>query len=324
MPVLLMMAGLFLDLGYSYAQKRFVQNAADAGAIRGAQMLVQKSFTTATDQATSFAGLSMPAPNSSHTISVKYSDKQDAKSSDTTAWYTTPTYNTLTVWVHVEQNQPTFLMRIFGWNALSEWADARVSIFAASPNQTPQLNALPFCINKPYVLAHQSITDTFYIWQPSGAAEKQDSGARHALGEPTNFKGFCDLNGSPNAQTSDLSNWVANGYGGSLKIGDSIPLDTGATASAGASPLQTYITNHAQTDTGGTFAIITIPYYDYGGYDVTTNKITIAGFLQVKVYYNDVSSNTALGSFVRFTSDGTPSPGTTVTSYGEITLKLMN
>jgi Flp pilus assembly protein TadG len=108
LPVLIGFAALVLDVGNWYAQKRFVQNAADAAVLAGAQNLPDSSAAQAMAE-------SYVSKNGGGVTNVTFptSDK---------------------IHVVVTRNVPTYFAKLFGLSSVNVAAKATASRFANGPN----------------------------------------------------------------------------------------------------------------------------------------------------------------------------------------------
>src|SRR6188768_1474758 len=107
LPVLIGFAALVLDVGNWYAQKRFVQNAADAAVLAGAQDL--------------------PNIGTAQTTAQSYVTKNGGGVTNVTF----PTANKIRV--TVTRNTPTYFAKIFGLSSVNVAAQATATRAASGP-----------------------------------------------------------------------------------------------------------------------------------------------------------------------------------------------
>jgi uncharacterized membrane protein len=98
-------AGLAVDVGNAYVQRRSVQNVADAAALAGAAAIPAGTTTTAAQQ----MATKNDKPGDAVFVSFNASD---------------------TVTVTVQRTAPTFLLRVLGKNSIPVWATAQATIEA--------------------------------------------------------------------------------------------------------------------------------------------------------------------------------------------------
>lgn len=125
--VLLGIAGLAIDLGYAYEQRRQVQNGADAAALGAAQDL--PNLATTEGDAKSLSQTNLPSG------SFPWSSCSDSGSLDVSA-ADTPcvSYDSSFTRVRVrlpQQSFPTFFARVLGVNSTSTWAAATARVVGA-------------------------------------------------------------------------------------------------------------------------------------------------------------------------------------------------
>jgi Flp pilus assembly protein TadG len=132
--VLMGMLGLALDAGYDFTQRRTMQNAADAAALYGANMVYQNvNAATVNNNARTLAiqnGLKDPATNST-SFSCRFVDNSGNDRGDCGNGYPGNGAKATGVRVSVAETHPTFVMRVLGITTSSTGATA--TSYAESP-----------------------------------------------------------------------------------------------------------------------------------------------------------------------------------------------
>ncbi len=221
MVVMLALAGLVIDGGFSLVSRRKAQNAADAGALAGVQILCQGG-TQADAQAQA----------------IDYAvNKNDAQSADVSCGS-----REITVTTTIPHN--TFLMRILGTNVVTTTATASAGCYSpceisgvlptawacqppAGEEGDPEECGIQYgTIGTPgplYVfMDSQNLTQDFYCQNPPNSGLPAGT-----LDCDTNNDGLNDMFAGGNRSWLDLSgggggaaelkDWIWNGYGGTLK-----------------------------------------------------------------------------------------------------------
>ncbi len=292
MLVLLGIVALVLDGGYAYAQRRFMQNAADAGALSAALRILQGEWRDATVRqvATYYA-----QHNGASSATLTYLDANQQPLPDP-ADGMVPTD---AVWVRVTavRSFPTFMARVLAVNNMTVSAQATArATEAPMPSQFLGLAPLSVPINFYESCGVPGIACN--IWDPSYG---------RAWGIPANeFKSVIDLSdgtyhGSINQR---LREWTYSGYDAPIPTGTWLPTVNGDHGNNIGGALRDRITDYpAGTDPDG----VIWGYIDLVVWDAfepkhgsTPMKIHVAKFGRFKVRLTDVSSSRAAGYFMDF------------------------
>jgi len=220
--VLVGLAGLVIDGGFSLSKRREAQNAADAGALAGAAVLCQGGTTTAAEaKAIDYA----VNRNNASTAGVNFGN------------------DVITVTTTIPHE--TFLMKIFGTNVVTTTATASAGCYipcdlkgvlpvawaCQPPAGVPGVNSCGIDYYDPedpthipwyVVMDSQSLSDDFYCKDPPNNTFQPD-----LLDCDLNNDGINDVMAGGNRSWLDLSgggggaaelrDWIWNGYGGDIR-----------------------------------------------------------------------------------------------------------
>ena len=197
MVVLVGFLALAIDGGNAYAQRRLMQNAADAAALAGVRALAlgENAEAAATEYAVDRNGAD------SAEVIIETGDGQ-------------------TVTVVARKSFPTFFASVLGWFTLSTSVQATATY--GSPAQMPDQGFFPIAIK----CASFEAGKEYEIWDDG--KEPDDPPEYVIVG---GNRGWLNFNSSA-VGASELKQWVREGYATTITIGDWINGDPGTRASA--------------------------------------------------------------------------------------------
>ena len=194
--VLMGSLGLAIEGGRAYAERRAMQNAADAGALAGARALAQgQGPSTATSTATQYA-------------------RRNGADRDVDV---TVQGNTVTVVAH--KSFSTVFAGFVGWPVLSVSARAEAGYSPVGGKE----DLFPTVI-KEFDFVYG---DVYTIWDDD--KEVQDPGATHVI--VGGNRGWANFNGG-SVGDSELKLWVREGYPGRIDVGDWVNGEPGTSSAA--------------------------------------------------------------------------------------------
>jgi Flp pilus assembly protein TadG len=221
--VLLPMVALAVDGGHLYAERRRMQNAADAGALAGAHVLCFGSGTEAAARAAAI----------DYTINRNNAEAAIVDIEESTK----------TVYVTASINTNTYFAGIFGMTTVPVAARS-----AAACGRTPQVcGVMPLAFN---LNAWEKINcgQTFYVWDDTVGEDlcekcECDEMLTSSASVGPAHRGWLNLPSPPEPYldpyncggtcgTSSLKCWIENGYSGPLSEGDCVPGDPGVIEAA--------------------------------------------------------------------------------------------
>lgn len=318
LPLLIGMAGIVLDLGYAYAQHRFMQNAADASALHAIKEVAGQNFSGATTAARNI-GKQNVASTATPNITILYNNDPNANQSSS-GWGSTPTINTRAAWAKSTETHPTFVMRALGMNTLSEWGESIVAMLPSNNNITTLDGLQPICIEDQWIQKNSPpnvpLGTKVPFWDP------QNDGFA-TLGEGAEWKGLCNLDGPGRANPQDIGDWALYGYPRGVSLSAQLGDENGDLGNNYSGSLRQFLSAQNLSDGSGVYGYITTPRFSTFIPGNPNGQIIVSGFVRLKVYVSDVSTSGAIGAFVPLPTDGTPIPGSTViTSTSQITFKM--
>src|SRR5215211_5368117 len=135
---LISMLGMATDLGYAFSQRRASQNAADAGALAGARMVLEQQVASG-DAATEVTKNAMKSTTVNMTACWYVNDTKSA--SNLGSCEGAPPSGATGVHVEVNETHNTFFMRVLGINTVttSAKATANVQLVETVPGNGPYL-----------------------------------------------------------------------------------------------------------------------------------------------------------------------------------------
>ena len=194
--VLVAFLALVLDMGNIYAQRRRVQNAADAGALAGARALALNQVTSTIESAIR-----------EYTVTRNGADSYSA------------TILTRTVVVTASKAFSTYFASIVGVPSFSVWASATSGYGFPGAWQG---GLLPTAVHTAAVVLDRDIE----IWDDAKTASNPSAGV-FADGQ----RGWLNFNGG-DVSNSELVYWVTYGWSGTVNVGMWINGDPGTRTSA--------------------------------------------------------------------------------------------
>jgi len=292
--VLIGVIALVLDGGYAYAQRRFMQNAADAGVLAAAMRITEGEYR---DAAVRQAASYYAQQNGAASATLTYLDANGNPLPDP-ADGNVPA-NAASIRVTAWCSFPTLLSRVLGVNSMTVSAQAKArAVPAAMPSQMRGLAPLTVPINFFEACANRGASCD--LW---------DSSYARAWGIPANeYKSLVDLsNGTyQGSLPQNVSNWTYAGYPGDISRGGWFPTISGNYGNNVADALRRRITeNPGGTDPDGViWGYIDIAIWDHfepaNKQTGTPMRVNVAKFGRFKVRLSDVNGSHAYGYFIDF------------------------
>jgi len=292
MLVLLGIVALVLDGGYAYAQRRFMQNAADAGALAAVMTIARGELRDATvrQAATEYA-----QRNGAASVALTYVNGDGQALPDPMDGIVP--VDAAAVQVTAARTAPTFLARIMGVNTMTISCQAKArAVEAPMPPQFLGLAPLSVPIN--FYEACGARGAACNIWDPSYG---------RAWGIPANdYKGVIDLsNGTYHGSINQgLREWTYSGYPAEIPVGQWLPTVHGDHGNNIAGALRDRITDYpGGVDPDGVlWGYIDIAIWDAfePKHGSTPMKIHVAKFGRFKIRMTDIGGSRAAGYFVDF------------------------
>ena len=295
--VLLGVIALVLDGGNAYAQKRRMQNAADAAALSSVMILVRGESRDAVvrQTATDYA-----RANGADTVVLTYLDAGGNVLPNPTNGVVPA--NAGSIRVTARRAFAPYVARLFGFATMTASATARATALpGAMPNQFPGLSPLSVPLN-------------FYeACSVSGSrCDLWDSSYASAWGVPASqFKSLIDLsNGTAGNLPQMVSTWTQYGYPGAIAVGTTLPAISGNYGNNVADALrQRILANPSGIDPDGViWGSIDMAIWDSwvpANKDLgTPMQVHIAKFGRFKIRLTDISGSHAYGSFMNFVVPG--------------------
>jgi hypothetical protein len=122
---------------------------------------------------------------------------------------------------------------------------------------------------------------------------------------PNDWKGLLDYDEfssrticNEGNKPKDAECWTDKGLDGKINKYDDVPLFDGDLGNNVGDALRANIARQGLSDEGGVYGYIYVAVYD--GYDDDEGEIHVSQFAKLKVYYDDVDSSSAPGTFVAF------------------------
>ncbi len=296
--VLIGVIALVLDGGIAYTQRRFMQNAADAGVLAAAVRLAEGEYSDAVVRQTA---IQYAQHNGAASATLTYLDANknplpdppdgfvpaDAASIRVTAWRT----------------YPGFLAQVLGVNTFTVSAQATArAVPAAMPQQMRGLAPLSVPINFFEACASRGVSCD--LW---------DSSYARAWGIPANeYKSLVDLsNGTyEGSLPQNVSDWTYGGFPSDISRGGWFPSISGNYGNNVANALrQRIIEDPLGADPDGViYGYIDIVIWDqFEPADKTTGtpmRVNVAKFGRFKVRLDDVYGSHTYGYFIDFVVPG--------------------
>jgi hypothetical protein len=285
------MLALVLDGGNGYAQRRFMQNAADAASLSGATALLNGEYRDAVIRQ---KVLQYAQANGSTTATMTYEDANGNAIADPTNGIVPA--NAVGVRVTAQRTFPTYFARLLGMPTMTASAQATAGgVAAAQPSSFPGLTPLSVPTNFYEVCAGTQASCN--IWDPQFAK---------IWGIKANqYKSLLDLSdgGGGNVNTN-IRNWTQYGYDGAINADTWLPTVSGDHGSNVASSLRQRITDHpAGIDPDGV-VWGTIDMIIWDAYDHATGKVHTALFGRFKVRMTGIYSSSTYGHFMNYIVPG--------------------
>ncbi len=274
MTLLLIFLTLIIDAGLAYAQRRRMQNAADAAAAAGTRVIVYSAgmSTDADVKQAIDTYAQLNGGSIDYVANPPYYLASDGSIvSKVGAGGNIPS-NAAGVMVTPSTTVSTFFAVLLGHSLIPVAANAAtISYPAQMPNNLAPLAPLTV----PQV--NYVVGSTYVLW--SSQYEKFWADYGYAL--PSDFKGVYDQQGQVAVNT-----WVPIVHG-----------DHGHNIS---SILDSIISSEGLSDAGGSYGILELPVFD----TYLSDNVHVTGFAAFKIYPSTVNSSNASGRFVQFVVPG--------------------
>jgi hypothetical protein len=276
LTALLGMTALVLDVGSWFREQRNLQAIADAASLAGAQALPEDTGLALAQAKATAAKNGWTLPTSAVTFSTR------TRANDT-------------ITIHVTESAPGFFSQVLGISA----ANVGGTAVARSYNLGAARYVAPIAVDKKHPLLHCSNGAKATCNPTFGQQTTLDLITLKQDGSPTgsgNF-GLVDLtNTGGAASTSDLGNWLENGYNDALPLGwyDSAP---------GAKFNSAEVDNALGIREGD---ILLFPVYDQLAGNGSNLKFHVIGWVGFRVtgFSGSGNSGTVTGTFEYFVAQG--------------------
>lgn len=304
MFVLLAFLVLIIDAGVAYAQRRQMQNAADAAAAAGTRLIVLNtgygSDAEVKQAIDTYAALNRGSID--YATNPPYYLGSDGRAVSAIGAGGSIPASATGIWLNADGSVQTFFAVMLGRPVLDIAAN---SAAAAYPAQMPGSHGglVPLGVPK---LDFQYGAG-YDLWSPHYGAY---------YGVESQYKGVLNFSAAQGAgyvagtvygnKPNNANNWSADGYDGIIALGNAIEMYSGDLGNNVASGLRTNITRQGLSDAGGQYGIIYVPIWDSytPSQGPTEAKVHVSGFAAFKLYLNTVASSSATGKFVSYVVPG--------------------
>lgn len=290
--VLMGVVAMVLDGGYAFAQKRRMQNAADAGALAGA-LVIAKGETR--DAAVRQAVGQYAQQNGAITTTMIYIDANGATLPNPANGFIPSDMAALRV--TTQRPFPTFFARVLGLGTMTAGAQASAkAIAAAMPTELPGLAPI-------------SVPTNFYDVCATGVAhcDLWDSSYAAAWGlSPNQYKSLIDLsNGTAGGSTPQkVTTWTQQGYPDTIRVNNWFQTITGNYGNNVADALRQRFTAHpgGVDPDGVVWGTIDISVWD--AINTSTLQVHVVKFGRFKIRMTDIFGSHTYGHFIDWVVPG--------------------
>ena len=284
-----------VDIGYAWGQRRFMQNAADAGALAAATLLASSAAsddggiffrtddTAVRRQAITYAERNrvpdsngQPADAVNTNVTMSYLDQNGSLLATSPTADNSVPRATARVRVQTRTTFGTFFARVIGVNSLPAATLATAAIVGMSP-PTSMEHLWPYGVYEP------RLDDVFDLWDSVLGFGNYKGALDYTYPCVTgpSWEGRCDGTGptgpdgdwpgSHNAP-ADLPPWIVDGFDHPLSVGEKILAFGGNIGHNVGDAMNTYITNNCprsadgtacEPDSGGVYAYAAIAVWDH-------------------------------------------------------------
>ncbi|MBI4320228.1 MAG: fibronectin type III domain-containing protein [Chloroflexi bacterium] len=324
MMVLLGFLALIIDVGVAYAQRRLMQNAADAAGEAASRVIVLNTgYSTDADVKQAIDRYSRLNGGAVDYASRPpyYLAANGSPISPVGAGGSIPG-SAIGVDVQAESSFDTFFAFLLGRPVLDVAANAAtVSYPGQMPGNWPGL--VPLSIPQMDFVSGAA----YDLWNPRWAS--------YYGVDQSEYKGvlnFSAVQGGGYVPGTDYGNkprnaenWSARGYDGRIALGNAVEMYSGDLGNNVASGLRTNITSQGLSDGGGSYGIVHLVVWDsytpkQGSRDA---QIHVSGFAAFKLYMGNVGSSSASGQFVSYVVPGGRIDTGGGLAYGPKVIKLV-
>ena len=298
MVVLLGLLALAIDAGYAYAQRRYMQNAADAGALAACSVMAAGETRDSVVRSTA---VYYAQQNRASSVSMTYLDADKNPLPNPTNGVVPSNAKYIRVFTGITFN--TFFARVLGINTMTATASAAAHAFAGPT---------PWSVGS---LAPLGVPENFFdACSPPGAVcDLWDSTYFKAWGVPAaQFKTLIDLSNGAGLGSgpTNISDWTYRGYPGMISIDDWLPAVGGNYGNNVAGALeQRIIDNPGGWDYDGVMwgyvDIIIWRNFQLADKDLgTPMRVQVLNFGRFKVRLSDIHGSQAWGHFIDYIVPG--------------------
>jgi Tfp pilus assembly protein PilX len=287
MLVLMGILALVLDGGNGYFQRRHAQNAADAGALAAATVIVKGEYR---DTIVRQVAASYVQQNGAASTTLEYLDQYGNVLSPSGG--NVPA-GVSSVRVTAQRTFSTVIAAVLGKSTMTASAQATARAEQAA-QPTNEAGLAPLTVPTNFEQSCYRITDSCNIW---------DTQFAKAWGiKAADYKSLIDLSLGSGSGPQQVSDWTRYGYPGTVNSNTWVPTISGNYGANVATALRQRIVDHpGGVDPDG----VVYGYIDMVIWDSFQNdSIHVAKFGRFKIRMTDISGSAAVGHFVNYVVPG--------------------